>query len=195
MPISAYSRKEAFACLYAAHERGATPTKEELQRLILHFAPSVPSKPKTPEQWVARAVGIKDVRTYINYLYSDGVRLVATDGSRAHWCPTTLAQGYYEPRTLLPVALEDKYPDIDRVIPKESTRPVVLSGDTLTGAKVQVVSLKLSRTTLVAPFGTILFNTKYINDAALTVLRVSAQHDTALGESEFGGCVIMPLRA
>ena len=91
----------------------------DLDLLINYFAPPVPKKPKTKEQWVALAVAKKDVRKYLNYLHVRDKKLWATDGSRMHWCDTDLADGFYCPKTLFLVDLAYKYPDTYRVIPKK----------------------------------------------------------------------------
>lgn len=64
--------------------------------LYSYFMPPIPATPKTPEQWVAKARGKKDVRFYLNFMYSDGNNLIATDGHRLHMIPTNLEQGYYD---------------------------------------------------------------------------------------------------
>ena len=70
------------------------------------------------ERWVAKAKASNDIRGYLNYLYSDGRRLMATDGHRLHLAPTTLSAGYYNSE-LIPVDESAKYPDVVRVIPNK----------------------------------------------------------------------------
>ncbi len=83
---------------------------DDMAKLYAFFLPPV-SKPKTPDQWVSLAMGKKDVRYYLNYLYSDGARLTATDGHRLHFIRSELPEGYYD--TAMNKCLVDtKYPDI-----------------------------------------------------------------------------------
>lgn len=49
--------------------------------------------------WVAGAVAKNDVRPFLNYVYSTGTYLVASDGHRMHYAPTDLPEGYYHPET------------------------------------------------------------------------------------------------
>jgi len=93
---------------------------EQLAKLYRYFAPKLPAKPKNDFQWVAQAMGVKDVRHYLNFIYSDGIRLMATDGSRIHMIKNAnYPAGYYDKNGNM-VENQDfaKYPDIDRVIPE-----------------------------------------------------------------------------
>lgn len=75
------------------------------------------AKPKTARAWVAKAVAQKDVREALNYIYSDGERIMATDGHRLHIHEVEAETGFSEPngdRVKLPGKV---FPDIDRVIP------------------------------------------------------------------------------
>ena len=94
--------------------------KQQLAKLYKYFAPKIPAKPKTDFQWVALAMGNKDVRHYLNYVYSDGNRLIATDGSRAHCIRNAnYPAGYYDKQgNLVHDTNFAKFPDIDRVIPE-----------------------------------------------------------------------------
>lgn len=89
----------------------------ELAALYSFFMPPVPRKPKTPEEWVALAMPKNDVRFYLNYLYSDGNRLMATDGTRLHVYKTEkYPAGFYD-AAMNSVAVDGTYPQIDQVIP------------------------------------------------------------------------------
>ena len=88
---------------------------DEIAPLYTYFMPPIPAKAKTPEQWVGKAVGKKDVRYYLNFYYSDGRRLIGCDGSRVHLIPTELSEGYYD-AALHPIDPQGRYPDIDRVV-------------------------------------------------------------------------------
>lgn len=89
----------------------------ELATLYSFFLPPVPKKPKTPEEWVALALPKNDVRFYLNYRYSDGNRLMASDGHRLHVYKTDkYPVGFYD-TAMNSVEVDGRYPEIDRVIP------------------------------------------------------------------------------
>ncbi|MCK5020277.1 MAG: hypothetical protein KAS32_24775, partial [Candidatus Peribacteraceae bacterium] len=67
-----------------------------LATIYAYFLPPVSAKSKTPDLWVAKAMA-KDVRYYLNFVYSDGERLMATDGHRLHVLITDKYEpGYYD---------------------------------------------------------------------------------------------------
>ena len=118
--IKPASKKDAFAMIKSAFEiaddNGASLPTEQLEALYKYFMPALPKAVKKDWQWISRAVGKRDIRTSINWLYSDGSRLMATDGHRLHIIPSTMTKGYYHPKTLDSIDLDALYPDIDRVI-------------------------------------------------------------------------------
>lgn len=126
--IKAYSKKEAYEAVRAL--RDGKPERVDLDRLVHFFAPTRTRNVKSVEQWVALAVGVRDVRTPLNYLYVKDGTAWGTDGHRAHWGATELADGYYDPRTLDPAPFSDPYPDVARAtswIDKDS--PEVAAGE------------------------------------------------------------------
>lgn len=111
------SKTAAFELLVGLIENGDLTDEVIAAHLYAFFQPGIPAKPKTPEQWVARAVAVKDVRFDLNYLYSDGKRLMGMDGHRLHIIPTERPAGYYD-KQLSPVVVDHPYVDVDRVIPE-----------------------------------------------------------------------------
>lgn len=93
-------------------------THVELAEIYAYFIPAIPKKSANPELWAAVATAKKDVRDYLNYLYSDGERLIGCDGHRIHWIETDRETGYFHPSTLDKLDNKGGYPDIDRVIPE-----------------------------------------------------------------------------
>jgi hypothetical protein len=97
-------------------------TSANLAKLYKCFMPPIPKTPKTPFDWVAGAMGVKDVRYYLNYVRVNADYIEATDGHRAHRVANTdgLPAGFYN-------KAGDKvhgpnfadFPDISRVIPAE----------------------------------------------------------------------------
>ena len=92
--------------------------EQQLAALYSHFMPRSGKIPKTGEEWVIKARGKDDIRYYLNHVYSDGNRLIATDGHRVHIMVKSLEPGFYDDN-LQKVHDTDygKFPEIDRVIP------------------------------------------------------------------------------
>ena len=112
-------------------------TDQDIQRILgtlyQHFLPPTPKKPKTREQWVQLAKGNNDVRYYLNYVYSNGENLVATDGHRVHIMKDTpLTKGCYDADMQF---MDDNwnFPDYERLLltgaveTQTSTKAVMLS--------------------------------------------------------------------
>ena len=89
----------------------------DMAQLYQYFTLKIPAKPKTVEQWVAKAMPKDDIRYYLNYIYSDGNRIMATDGTRLHLAEIEYPAGYYDQNMnfIHPVDWA-QYPDIDRLI-------------------------------------------------------------------------------
>jgi len=92
----------------------------ELARLYAAFQPTVPKKPKTMFDWVAKAMAKNDVRYYLNFVHVTEERMVGTDGHRLHIAPNTdgLEPGFYDKNgTKLHNPDYARFPDVDRVMP------------------------------------------------------------------------------
>ena len=118
------NKKDAFSALKSIINQVGDENEADLATLYAFFLPPVPAKPKTPEQWVARAMAKMDIRDYLNYLYNDGKKLIATDGHRMHFIKGhETKKGFYNTE-MEPLDNDEgqcgKYPDADRVIPKLS---------------------------------------------------------------------------
>ena len=113
------SRIDVYSQLITVIEAGDV-NDQFLASIYAFFLPPLAAK-KVPEQWVALAMAKNDVRYYLNFVYSDGKRLVATDGHRLHVLKTNqYPPGYYDQQLVKIHGPEyAKYPDIDRVIPKD----------------------------------------------------------------------------
>lgn len=90
------------------------------QELLLYFAAPPARRPaKSAMEWVARAVPKVDVRHYLCYVWvsPEGVAY-GTDGHRAHIATVEgYATGFYDAKTLKPVDVDGKYPNVDRLLP------------------------------------------------------------------------------
>ena len=100
-------------------------TSANLAKLYKYFMPPIPKTPKTPFDWVAGAMGVNDVRYYLNYVHVDADYIGATDGHRLHRVANTdcLPPGFYN-------KVGDKvhepdfanFPNVSRVIPDAKDR-------------------------------------------------------------------------
>jgi hypothetical protein len=193
--VKAMTRKQAFE--YVTKSLDDNPNSE-LEALYKYFMPSLPAKPKTAWQWVASAVGKKDMREYLNYLHSDGSVLYGSDGQRIHWCNTELGEGFYCPKTCNLVDLSGYYPQVQRII--DQTRPLELKVDL---TKCETFSTQdergnsLSRTRL---NDDIVLDTQQLNQAVMGQSKITVQTRrerlaSIQGSSKFGGWVLIPVSA
>lgn len=157
----------------------------DLATLYRFFQPATPAKPKTPEQWVAKALPKSDARTQLLNRYSDGERLSATDGHRLHVLHgANLAEGFYD-ASMQKIELDATFPDIDRVMPgknPEAYRGQCRKSD-LKDLKVGTVS---NGKEIVVRFMNRWFNNKYFeeaicmfNDDDLIEIACVGEHDGA----------------
>ncbi len=73
--------------------------RDQLQRLLMYFAPAVPAKAKDKFSYLARFVAVKDVRYFLQYIFvNDGIAY-ASDGHIAARVEIDLPDGWYEPKT------------------------------------------------------------------------------------------------
>lgn len=112
------TKAEAYALVVDMKTGRRVLSPDDIDALLLYFAPTLPKKAKTVEQWVAKAAADpKEGREYLRHLYvKDGV-IMASDGHRAHRGKSTLADGYYCPRTFATVDFDGAFPDLNRVYP------------------------------------------------------------------------------
>ncbi len=115
-----FSKAACFNAFKSALENDGQLNVMDMAKLYRHFMPAIPAKPKTDFQWVALAMGNKDVRYYLNFVYSDGKRLMATDGHRLHLVYTDdYKPGFYDKAgTWLHDTDFAKFPDVNRIIPE-----------------------------------------------------------------------------
>lgn len=117
------SRKVAFESVQSLIEKLADEQDQQsfkaadLANLYAYFLPSKPKTAKNDLEWVSKAVAVKDVRYYLNYLHEASGKLVGTDGHRMHWIETKQDRGYLAPMTGDVVSCDGTYPNIERVIP------------------------------------------------------------------------------
>jgi len=94
---------------------------DELRAIIYrHCSGPRAAKAKTLEKWVSLAVDENDVREVLQYVYSDGERIVGTNGHCMHiWKTTKYDPGYYKPGAKLEKVHDvdwKEYYNVDRLI-------------------------------------------------------------------------------
>lgn len=111
-------RAEAYELMVDLKTKRRELTEEDIDSLLLYFAPSVPKTAKTSEEWCAKAVaGDKEMRVYLRYLRVDNGRMVGCDGVRLHVAKTDKEDGFYCPKTFARVEGDlGRYPDVDRIL-------------------------------------------------------------------------------
>jgi hypothetical protein len=117
MNKSAYNKNAIYASFRDALTNDGQFNELAMAKLYAYFMPNTPAKPKTDEQWVALAKPTNDVRYYLNYLYSDGNRIMATDGHRLHILNKSIEPGFYN-KEMIKIEVDGKFPDVDRNIPE-----------------------------------------------------------------------------
>lgn len=128
------SRAEAYALVMDMKTGRRELEDYDVDALLRFFAHALPKRAKTAEQWLAKATaGPGQPRMSLRYIRVDDGVAYASDGHRAHRCKTTLGDGYYDPKTMLPVDLNEVPADIKRVFPsrhdfKESTIEALEAG-------------------------------------------------------------------
>jgi hypothetical protein len=117
------SKKEAFDHLQQMIER-ATNDEEILALAFLYnqFQPALPTKPKTSFQWVAKAMPKKDIRFYLNYVYTDSNYIVATDGNRLHLTKNHQGLSGYYNKNMHSVKVDHNYPNYERAIDLDNVK-------------------------------------------------------------------------
>ena len=155
------NRKDTFALVRNMINRGES-TDKDLATLYAFFLPKVPAKPKTIRQWVSLAMGKKDVRYYLNYLYSDGSRFVATDGHRLHvQHGINLEVGFYNTEQVK-LEVDAKYPDFGRIIPSDGVTDIKYLSDF---SNLEVTVIEGHSNMQAVKINDSWFNQQYIRDA------------------------------
>lgn len=149
--------------------------------------------------WVYSAVGKKYIHSSLTHTYSDGRRLIGTDGATLHVAyDVVLPAGWYDRNG---VRLDDsvhkggRYPEIDRVIPQDD----LVTWDTAIGELELIVPEDKTPSVYKMPCGR-LINAEYLRNAVAGVpdrfeYRAQADTDRAI-KIEYGQrvAVIMPVR-
>lgn len=179
---------------------------QEIAQLYAYFMPQQPKNPKSPFQWVARAVDPKDDREYLQAVYASGEEIVGTDGHRLHAYPDPRPAGHYHHVTEEPVELRGTYPDYKRVIPKHEhwfeldSSGLPVNEHVTARDSTAVYDIPLPTDCATEETGCVRVNKRYLDDAlGGTKNRVicwhGGPHDAIMLTHESGAyAVIMPMR-
>ena len=106
---------------------------EELCAVIYRHcsSPAVPVA-RTKERWVSLAVNEYDRREVLQFVYSDGERIIGTDGHRLHvWKTDKYGPGYYRPGAKLVKVHEPgwkEFHNVDRILDSRRTQTGNMTG-------------------------------------------------------------------
>lgn len=109
------SRAKAYELICFMKE-GVALHEDQIDSLLLYFAPAGPAKPKTPLDWLAKACS-DDVRDHAvkRFIHVKGGRALASDGHRVHEAKVDLPDGVYCPRTFAAVEEKNWFDSVARV--------------------------------------------------------------------------------
>lgn len=115
----ACSKIKAFNLLKSLRE-GEMLTLEEIDSILLRFAPTPPAKVKgnNAMAWVAKAVAKQDVREYLQYIRVEGGYAYGTNGHALFKAEVDEDDGWYCPKTLLAYDAPDSWraPKYDQLL-------------------------------------------------------------------------------
>jgi hypothetical protein len=187
--MSNTDKDRAFNRILQAIINGDSMKGEELERLLPFFEPRMPAQAKTSEQWVKKAVGKKDHRSWVNFMYSDEGYLYATDGHRAHKAPTDLPSGCYDPVSMLKVEDNDaQITQLVRMFDAPQVNPLVA----IVSEGVDIVMTRKVHNIRFDGIGAT-FNKKYLMDATNrdVTTRLLVADNKARGFIGFGEFIVM----
>lgn len=104
------TKAKAFEMICLLKE-GQTLYSEQIDSLLLYFAPALPKKPKSALEWLAKACDPMDNRETCKFVFVKKGRGIATNGHRVHEAQVDLPDGAYCPKTLQPVDIDLRWFD------------------------------------------------------------------------------------
>ena len=140
-------------------------TRVELAQLYRYFTPAPAKTAKTTTEWVHKAADPSDTRPFLNHSYSDGKRLVATDGARLHLAETDLPVGYYDNKGNLIEGHAEKhtFPQYETLLPSDSE---VLGRVFLSDQKLHTIKPKYGKKTVAMEIGDVFIDKRFIDELA-----------------------------
>lgn len=139
-------------------------SENDLAILYAQAIQTKPARPRKPEKWVANAVAKNDIREYLQYIYSDGKRIMGTDGHRLHiWYTDKYPKGFYNPKTMAAATVPNdfRFPDVERVIPKTNSKDYAPSST----IEVSHLSVVMGLPLIGYKFGPVAVNANYLDEA------------------------------
>lgn len=177
-------------------KKGETLNADELDSLLLYFAPSMPKTAKTSMEWVAKAAAKKDNRKYLEYVRVQDGTAYAVDGERIHYAPSDLPEGWYCPKTLVRLeGVNERAPDYLRVSARANTVNTHATLGELTKGMASNKPFLFHNTLDVGVSEQALIDALNSQDENATFeYEPYNSHYRVRGSHEFGEFVIMPLR-
>ena len=187
-------------------EQGAEKLQDlEKAALLQHFMPSLPAKLSFRDKFAhcAKAAAKKDIREYMNYVYCNGERIVATDGHMLvhHSNDDDLEMGFYHPKTKEKISLDHRYPDYERLFDYKNaiSAPIhkftITSGTERNGKEVlQYYRLSTEKADYTVPVDRKLWDVVIANDDKATIYIRGEQNAVIVEHSNGGKGIVMPLR-
>lgn len=197
--ISAHAKKANKKTAYQMVEQlkqGDTLKPEQLDSLLLYFAPSIPKKATSALQWVAKAAAKKDNRKYLEYVRVQDGTAYAVDGERIHYAPSDLPEGWYCPKTLMRLeGVNERAPDYLGVSARANTVNTHATLGELSKGMVSSKPFLFHNTMDVGVSEQVLIDALNSQDENATFeYEPYNSHYRVRGSHEFGEFVIMPLR-
>ena len=166
---------------------------QDLAVLYKQFTPATPAKPKNDYDWVSLAMGKNDVRYYLNHIYCDGSRIMATDGHRLHIIDNylNLEPGFYD-KNKAKIEVDASFPDVDRVIPSKYGKNIPFSNLEIADYQYE------GKNTPIYKINDIAVNAEYKKKAALgfkdPIIYYKNSHYAVYIKDGAKTAVIMPIR-
>jgi len=193
MNASESNKAAIYSAFRQAIDNNGQFSEIDMARLYKYFSPNVQAKPKTDDKWVAQAMADKyDPRYYLKYIYSDGSRIMATNGHRIHAVNKSIEIGFYD-KNMNRIEVDAKFPDIDRIIPKNYTKSIKFS-------ELELVDREYKGKTMPAyVFDGINIDAKYLKQAAQyfddAVISYADKNSPILITDEHKLAVVMTMRS
>lgn len=188
------TRKAAYG-LVIKLKHNQSLTDEQMDSLLLYFAPSAPKVAKTAIEWVAKAAAKNDVRYYLNYIRVQDGYAYATDGHRMHRAVSDLPTGFYCPITLAQVDCDATYPDPNRVMTRLSNvKPYVTDLTLLTKGVSHKTNYLLKPDIDIAVKESYLMTALNGQDDLLIEYEPYNSGYRIHGDNQFGTYIIMPMK-
>jgi len=153
------NKKKAYETLIEVINGNGKITDDQLA-VFYSFFLSKSKKPVNKFDWLRSACGKTENwgRECLQYIYSDGKKLVSTDGHRMHIVYEKYPIGYYDRAGVKLATNFGEYPDIDKLIPQNNTKEFIFLNQ-------QKHSINNGNGVPIVYIGGTWFNVKFIQEA------------------------------